>query len=72
MFERAGCVDVLNSDHSMIYGVYCKGGEKQLAKVRTIRSFIKCNVEELVSDLENSLWSVMDMLQPDFKLLTSL
>ena len=28
MFERAGCVDVLNSDHSMIYAVHCKGGEK--------------------------------------------
>ena len=52
---------MLNSDHSMIYGVYCKGGEKQLAKVRTIRSFKKCNVDELVSDLENSPWSVMDI-----------
>lgn len=60
-FERAGCVDVLNSDHSMIYGVHCKGVEKRLAKVRSIRSFKKCDDEELVLDLRNSPWSVMDI-----------
>ena len=33
-FEMAGCLDVLimNSNHSMIYGVYCKGGMKQLVR----------------------------------------
>ena len=63
MFERAGCVDVLNSDPSMIYGMYCNGREKQLAKVRSViyRSFKKCDVEELVLNLRNSQWNVMDI-----------
>ena len=46
-FEKADCADMLNSEHSMIYDVYCKEGEKRLAKIKSIRSFNKCDVEEL-------------------------
>ena len=40
-FERTGCVEALDSDHLMIYGVYCKGGEKRLHQIRSIRSYKK-------------------------------
>ena len=59
------CWTVLNSDHSMIYGVYCKGGKKWLAKDRSIsyRSFKKCSVCWRIGFglRENLLWSVMDI-----------
>ena len=54
-------MEALNSDHLMIYGVYCKGGEKRSPQIRSIRSYKKCYVDELVQDLENSPWSVMDI-----------
>ncbi len=57
-FERAGCVDVLDSEHSMIYGVYCKGRERRLPP--HVRPFKKCNVDELIWYLENAPWSLMD------------
>ncbi len=60
-FERAGCADVLDSDHAMIYGVYCKGRERRLPPhVKTIRSFKNSDADELIQDLENAPWSLMD------------
>ncbi len=49
---------MLDSDHSMIYDVYCKGRERQLPPhVKIIRSFKKSNVDKLIRDLENVPWS---------------
>ena len=37
---------MLNSEHSMIYDVYCKEEEKRLTKIKSSRSFKRRDVEE--------------------------
>ena len=60
LFSLVGTADITGSDHLMIYGEINEKIQTQ-AKVRTIRSFKKCDKDKLMADLENAPWQVMDM-----------
>ena len=62
-FTKAGCLDVLDSDHLMNYGVYCTERSQQTPRVKSVRTFKQCNTGKLIEDMEEAPWSVMDTLE---------
>ena len=58
LFSSAGCVEFTGSDYLMIYGE-CLQEVPVQSKVCTVRSFKKCNVEELSVELMDAPWQVM-------------
>ena len=59
LFSSAGCVEFTGSDHLMIYSE-CLQEVPVQSKVCTVRSFKKCDVEELSVELMDAPWQVMD------------
>ncbi len=59
-FVKAGCSEEFSSDHFLIFGVYGGRMKKPQALVKFIRNMKNCCRDDLVSDLLNALWSVVD------------
>ncbi len=59
-FTQVGCRDVTNSDHRMTYGVYDEAISVMKQRIKKVRSFKKCVTENLISDLQEAPWHVMD------------
>ena len=58
LFSVTGATECVGSDHLMIYGE----SEQKLpvkAEVCLVKSFKKCNKDELLSDLGEAQWQVM-------------
>ena len=48
------------SDHHLIYCEIKNGMGKRRENLRMMRSFHRCNVDQLLSDLDSAPWHVMD------------
>ena len=60
LFTSTGTAELTGSDHLMIYGE-CTAKVQNQSRTCTVRTFKKCNVDELTSDLLNAPWQVMDI-----------
>ena len=58
LFSATGATEWVGSDHLMIYGE-CEQKLQVKAEVCLVRSFKKCNKDELLSDLGEAPWQVM-------------
>ena len=59
-FESCGALPFTGSDHLMIYGVL-KERVFYPPQYVSLRSFRRCNTEDLLTDLKEAPWSVMDI-----------
>ena len=62
LISEAGATAVTSSDHLMIYGE-CTENFRACAMFSTVRSFKKCDVTKLISDLNRAPWHVSDIFQ---------
>ena len=62
LFLNTGSVDFTNSNHFMIYTEYVQEVKPQ-PKMKLIRSFKRCNKEELMSDLIRVPWHIIDIFE---------
>ena len=63
LLERVGCEEPGLSDHDLIYGQLTSKVDRKTHTLRTVKCIGKCNVEELVMDLQSAPWQVMDSLE---------
>ena len=59
-FKHVGCMEVTDSDHLMVYGVFNEVVSAKSQCVKMVRSFKRCDRERLNSDLREVPWHVMD------------
>ena len=59
-FPQVGCLEVTDSDHLMIFGVYSEAVKVVSHGVKKVRSFKKCDGEKLCCELLEAPWLVMD------------
>ena len=59
IFDSTGACSVTGSDHMMIYGEMTIKVPAPV-QISTIRSYKKCNNDEMLSDLESAPWHTMD------------
>ena len=60
LFTELGCEEVALSDHGLIYGIVPDSVKKLQQGFQFVRCWNKCDVEAILSDLDEAPWSVME------------
>ena len=60
MFSGTGTLALTSSDHQMIYGEWSKRLTVS-ESVSVVRSYKRCSIDDLMSDLETAPWQVLDI-----------
>jgi len=60
IFSSAGTSVFISSDHMMVYGEFAESSPVH-ATVSCVRSFKKCNMDNLLSVLESAPWQIMEV-----------
>ena len=60
-FSSSGCLDVFGSDHCLIYSVLSAGIKCTTNHVKCVKCIKKCNVDDLVEELLDFPWNIVDV-----------
>ena len=63
LVQKVGCEQPGLSDHSLIYGQLSGKVERKKHAIQTVRCLGRCDVDNLVEDLDSAPWNVMDSLE---------